>query len=290
MQCSAVGGGDQHGRNLRVVADLFFQRFEVEPLRVQAALDGLLHIGQQRTAIGRGPASFEKTRQGHARLQRRHRTGDVFTDLEQQLLQAMTQGVHVQGLAQVSRRCERQGFAHAGAVAAITHENERQRRLTLLGAHIAQQIQAITARQFTRGNDQVRLARQRRQRLGAIGTDLHPCIATHAEQHLAEHLPYPRVAFGNQHTRCCRWVGSAHTRLSDNSRHAVPRTFLGVSLLATLAVLHSCSRKKTRRSGFFFYCVTVYASSAKHSSMIARPLSSCSSGEVSGTRIRRTLP
>ena len=58
----------------------------------------------------------------------------------------------------------------------------------------------------------------------------------------------------------------------------------------TIASRAWLGHKKTRRSGFFYASRQIQASSAKHSSMIARPLSSSASSAVSGTRIRRTFP
>ncbi|MNP10184.1 hypothetical protein D3C76_1023240 [compost metagenome] len=62
MQRGAVGRSDEHGSHLRVVMHFLFQHLQVQALGVERTLDRQLHIGQQRPAIGVGPALFEIAR------------------------------------------------------------------------------------------------------------------------------------------------------------------------------------------------------------------------------------
>ncbi|MNP00538.1 hypothetical protein D3C76_923300 [compost metagenome] len=157
VQGSAVGGGDQHRSDLRVVAHFLLEHLQVQALGVQRPLDRHLHIGQQRPTIGGSAALLQVTRQAGTRLQVRHRAGDFLAHGQQQLFKTLAQVFQVQWLAQISRGVQRQRLAHTGAVAAIAHQNERQPRA--LGAHLAQQVEAIDAGQLTRSDDQVGLAR-----------------------------------------------------------------------------------------------------------------------------------
>ncbi|MNH14370.1 hypothetical protein D3C79_739610 [compost metagenome] len=107
-----------------------------------------------------------------------------------------------------------QRFAHTGAVIAVTHENERHP--WPFGAHLAQQVEAVDTGQLAGSDDQVRLAGQGTERLRAVSAYLQAGVTAHAEQHLAEHVPYPRIAFDNQYA----WWGggcSAHHQLLLNT-------------------------------------------------------------------------
>jgi hypothetical protein len=83
--------------------------------------------------------------------------------VQQQVLQALAQVIQVQRFAQVGVGCSGSA-AHAGAVVAVAHEDERQPLFTLL-AHLAQQVEAIEPGEFAGSDDQVGLGCQRAQRL-----------------------------------------------------------------------------------------------------------------------------
>ena len=199
----AVGGGDQHSSNLRIGADFVFQPLQIEAAGIEAAFDRHLHVSHQRRTVCQLTTTLQIHRQRHARRQRRHLTGHLFTRVQQQVLQTLGQVFHVQGFGQVRRGRQRQSFAHAGAVVAAAHQNERQRRIALALAHIAQNIQAIDAGQLPVNDHQVvRIFRQQVQRLLAIGAQVQPRVAAHIQQHLLEQVAGPGVGLGNQHSRC----------------------------------------------------------------------------------------
>ena len=197
----AVGGSDQHGSDLRIGFYLIFEHLQIQPARVEAALHRHLHIGHQRRAVGLLTASLEKHRQRHTRRQRRHFAEHLFPGIEQQPLQTLGQAFHVQRLGQIRRRRQRNRFAHAGAVVAAAHQNERQRRIAFALPHAAQHVQTIDAGQLPVDDSEViRHFAKQRHRLLTIGAQIQPRIATHVQQHLFEQVARPRVGLGNQHS------------------------------------------------------------------------------------------
>ncbi len=94
----AVGGGDQHGGDLRVHAHEVFQAFEVQAIRPEAGLYGSFHIDPQRRAIRRFATTLQEHGQRHAGRQRRNFAVHVFAFIKQQILQALGQAFHVRGL------------------------------------------------------------------------------------------------------------------------------------------------------------------------------------------------
>jgi hypothetical protein len=168
----AVGGGDQHRGDLRVCADLVFQHRQVQAVGIEAALDRHLHVGHQRRAIGQFAATLQEHRQGHARRQRRHFARHLFPASSSNPCSA-GQAFHVQRFGQVGRGASGR-LAHAGAVVAAAHQDERQRRIAFALAHAAQHIQAIDTGQLPVDDHQIVRLRQQLQRLLAVGT--HPAV------------------------------------------------------------------------------------------------------------------
>ena len=103
----AVGGGDQHGGNLRIGTRFLFEDGQVKPPGVKAAFDRYLHIGHQWCTVSQRPSALQIHRQGHARRQGRHFTKNFLPGIKQQILQSLGQVFHVQRLGQVSRRRQR---------------------------------------------------------------------------------------------------------------------------------------------------------------------------------------
>ncbi|MNP44090.1 hypothetical protein D3C76_1379380 [compost metagenome] len=151
----AVGGGNQHGGDLWIGADLTFQHRQIQTIRIEASLDRHLHVSHQRRAFRQFATALKKHRQRHARRQRWHLARYLFPSVQQQSLQALGQACHVQGLGQVGGGGQRQGLTYARTVVTAAHENEGQRWVALALTHAAQHIQTIDAWQLPVGDDQV---------------------------------------------------------------------------------------------------------------------------------------
>jgi hypothetical protein len=163
-----------------------------------------LYIGHQRRAFGQVSSTLKERGQREPWPRGWRGIGRVFA-AQEQALQTLGQVLAVQGLGQVRRWRQRQDLAHACAVVAAAHQDERQRGRTVLLAQAAQNAQAVDPWQLPVSDDQiVGVTRQQLQGLPSLVTGVHPGIATHARQDLFKQLPGRWIGLGDQHTRYSR--------------------------------------------------------------------------------------
>ncbi|MCY1291461.1 hypothetical protein D9M68_601580 [compost metagenome] len=213
-----------------------------------------MHRLQQRRA-GSGFAAVRQVGfEGGQIVAGRQRAVELLPRLQQQVAQALQQVLGIEWLGQVGRGRQRQGGAHAGGIDAIGDQEEGNRRVATLAAHLAQQLQPADARQAVVDYQQVGPAfAAALQHAFAVLQQLQLGVAAGAAYQLGQQFGGPAISIGNQHPGCLFKFSHAWPRYScsaENSRqllHEPYTTGHQGSLVNAEAISHFGADRSHRR-------------------------------------------